>query len=186
MGENNNNGQNQAEGKAVEIKGTDMKWRMSGFLPWIEGKAGRPLKLIDKILGVVIILAFLFLFYVVLDANKYRMQVAIIEGERRVGVNPTAELLDFGDMSKGTTAVRTMTLQNGTFMPVYVMIWKTGSLAELVDITRREGGVEQNYFKLSPHTETKIDFTASMPASVQAGQGFSGRVYIFKVPTFGF
>lgn len=155
------------------------------MMPWIEKQAGRPLKTSDKVIGVILIICFLFVFYVVLDANKYGMQVLIIEGEGKVGVNPTSESLDFGDMSKGTTAVRVVTIKNGTFMPMQVMVWKMGSLSELVDISDKATGQEGNYFKLQPDTEMKVDFAASMPASVVPGQKFTGRVFIFKVPTFG-
>src|SRR3989344_9346822 len=66
---------------------------------------GEPLKMWEKIVGVILALVFLFVFYVVLDANKYRATVHVIEGQGRVGVNPTTELLDFGDLSPGTSAV---------------------------------------------------------------------------------
>ncbi len=175
------NTQNQPQNK-----GTDMKWRMSGMMPWVEKQAGRPLKTSDKVIGVILIICFLFVFYVVLDANKYRMQVLVIEGEGKVGVNPTSELLDFGDMSRGTESVRTVTMKNGTFMPMYVLVWKTGKLAELVDVTDKTSGEDASAFKLkSDDIEVKLDFTTRMPASAQIGDKYTGRVYIFKIPTFG-
>mgnify|MGYP001571902816 CR=1 FL=1 len=180
MEEIQNNSQNQPE-----KKGTWRNWRMSGMTPWIEKQAGRPLKTSDKVIGIILIVCFLFVFYVVLDANKYRMQVLVIEGEGKVGVNPTTELLDFGDMSRGTTAVRTVTINNGTISPMYVMIWKMGGLSELVDVSDKATGEAASAFKLKPNTEVKVDFSASMPASAEIGKEYSGRVFIFKVPTFG-
>ena len=53
------------------------------------------LRLIDKIVLAILLIVFLFAFYVTLDANKYRALVQVVEGEGRVGVNPTAEALDF-------------------------------------------------------------------------------------------
>lgn len=153
--------------------------------PWIEKQAGRPLKKSDKIIGVILIICFLFVFYVVLDANKYRMQVLVIEGEGKVGVNPTSELLDFGDMSRGTESVRTVTLNNGTFMPMYVLVWQRGGLSELVKVTDKNTGEGAKAFKLEPNTEVKIDFMARMPASAQIGDKYTGNVIIFKIPTFG-
>ena len=145
---------------------------------FLEKTAGRPLKKRDKILIGVLIVVFLFVFYVVLDANKYRAMVHVIEGEGKVGVNPTAEAIDFGDLSRGTSAVRRVDLKNGTFMPVYVMVFKTGGVSELMQI-------DQNYFKLAPHSETKIEFLVYMPASAEIDKTYSGRVYLFKIPTFG-
>jgi hypothetical protein len=137
-----------------------------------------PLKTYQKVVGIIILVVFLFVFYVVLDANKYRAMVRVISGEGRVGVNPTTEALDFGDLSRGTSAVRRVELRNGTFMPVFVMIWKTGEIASLVDVS-------QNYFTLEPRTDTKIEFSLFMPASAEIDKTYSGRVYLFKVPTFG-
>ena len=62
----------------------------------------------EKILAVVLIIIFLAVFYIALDANKYSAQVLVIEGEGRVGVNPTTERLDFGDLSRGTSAIPRM------------------------------------------------------------------------------
>jgi hypothetical protein len=130
------------------------------------------------VVGTILIIIFLFVFYVILDANKYAAQVRVIEGQAKVGVNPTAESLDFGDLSRGTSAVRRVNLENGTVMPIYVMIFKTGVIGDLMDINK-------NFFRLEPRSSTKIDFTTYMPASAEIGQEYRGRVYLFKVPTFG-
>ena len=144
----------------------------------VEKAAGRPLKRWDKILLVLIIIVFLFVFYVVLDANKYKAMVRVIEGEGKVGVNPTTESLDFGDLARGTSAVRRVDLQNGTFMPVYVMIWKIGGISDLMDI-------DKNNFKLNPNSGTKIEFATYIPASAVIDSNYTGRVFLFKIPTFG-
>ncbi len=154
-------------------------------MPWMEKQAGRPLKTSDKVIGIILVIIFLFVFYVVLDANKYKMQVVVIDGEGKVGVNPTTELLDFGDMSRGTESVRTVTLNNGTFMPVYVLVWQTGRLSEIVKVTDRNSGEPAQAFKLKSDTEVKLEFGARMPASAAIGDKYTGRVFIFKIPTFG-
>jgi len=171
--------------KPEEKKISPMTWRSAGMKSWVEKQAGRPLKTSDKVIGVILLVIFLFVFYVALDANKYAMQVLVIEGEGKVGVNPTQELLDFGDMSKGTTAVRTVTLQNGTFMPMKILVWQLGGITDLVDIAFKEDGRPYESFKLKPDTEVKLDFVANMPASVQPGTKYTGRVFILKIPTFG-
>ena len=161
-----------------EKKEESLRMRASGMSSWIEKKAGRPLKTKDKVLGIVLLVVFLFVFYVVLDANKYKALVNVIEGEGAVGVNPTSEALDFGDLARGTSAVRRVDINNGTFMPVYVMIWKVGSISDLVDIGK-------NNFRLAAHSEEKVEFTSYIPASGEVGRNYTGRVFLFKIPTFG-
>lgn len=149
------------------------KWRLT---KWLEHLAGRPLGFLDKIILWVLVILVVFLAYVSLDANKYAAMVRVIEGEGKVGVNPTDEALDFGDLSRGTAAVRRVTLNNGTPVPMYVVIFKTGSIRTLMKIDR-------NYFRLAPRQEVKIDFTTYMPASAEIGKTYDGRVYLFKIPT---
>ena len=147
------------------------------ILGWFGSDASRPLSWRQKVVSVIVIVIFLFIFYLVLDANKYRAVVKVIEGESLVGVNPTTEALDFGDLSKGVSAVRRVEIINGTAMPMYVMVFKTGSIADLIDINK-------NYFKLEAREQTKIEFTMFMPASAEINKIYRGRVYLFKIPTF--
>ncbi len=129
----------------------------------------------EKMLGVLLLAVFLFVFYVALDANKYSAQVRAIEGQGRVGVNPTGEKLDFGDLSPGTAAVRTVTLSNQTFFPVYVAVVRFGDISSLTKLN-------ENNFTLRPRDTKKLEFTVFMPASAEKGKTYSGRVYIFKIP----
>ena len=161
----------------VKMKNEKVKRRFSLGRFWQE-KTGEPFKTGEKIIAIVLVFVFLFVFYVSLDANKYRAQVRVIEGEGRVGVNPTTESLDFGDLSRGATVIRRVEIQNGTFMPVFVVVVKTGDIADLIDI-------DENYFELKPGEETKIEFTNFIPASAEVGRRYDGRIYLFKIPTFG-
>ena len=158
--------------------GLKASFRARWFSRWFEKQAGRPVKRSDKVIGVILLIVFLFVFYVMLDANKYRAMVNVIEGEGKVGVNPTANALDFGDLSRGTSAVRRVELKNGTFMPVYIMIFKIGSISDLMDVSK-------NYFRLAHGIDEKIEFTTYVPASAELGKNYTGRVFRFKVPTFG-
>src|SRR3989338_7519555 len=151
--------------------------RLAGsVMQWVEKTAGRPLKTKDKVIGVILIVIFVFIFYVVLDANKYRAMVHVIEGQGRVGVNPTAEAIVFGDLSRGTSAVRRVDLKNGTIMPMYVMVFKMGSISDLVNINR-------NFFRLKPGESEKIELEIYVPASAEIGKDYGGRVFLFKIPT---
>src|SRR3989338_243591 len=144
---------------------------------WWQNHVKQKLTRGEKIAAWVILVIFLLVFYITLDANKYAAQVRTIEGEGKVGVNPTTERLDFGDLSRGTSAVRTVTVKNGTIMPMYVVMVKTGSIADLVDINI-------NYLKLPRGAEQKIEFQTYIPASAAINATYKGRVYLFKIPTF--
>ncbi|MFH1111479.1 MAG: hypothetical protein V1712_00195 [Patescibacteria group bacterium] len=141
---------------------------------------GQPLSTTDKIILIIVAVLFLFVFYITLDANKYRATVRVISGEGKVGINPTNLVLDFGDLARGTSAVRRVEFTNGTFMPVYVMILKTGSIAGLMDIDE-----DMAAFRLAPRQTTKVEFLTYIPASAELDKTYQGRVYIFKIPTFG-
>jgi hypothetical protein len=142
---------------------------------WWERKTGEKLKLSEKIGGALFLLVFLFVFYITLDANKYAAQVKVVEGEGRVGVNPTSELLDFGDLSRGTQAVRTVTVSNESFMPFFVSAWRFGGISGLMDL-------DMNNFLLRKGTEEELNFNVYMPASAQTDRVYTGRVLVFKIP----
>ncbi len=129
----------------------------------------------NKLSLVILAVVFVFIFYLTLDANKYRAVVQVIDGEGQIGVNPTAEALDFGDLSRGSSAVRRVALTNGTGWPIYIVAFKTGNIRSLIDIN-------ENYFRLAPHSSTKIEFLTYIPASAKVGDKYQGRVYLFKVP----
>lgn len=145
---------------------------------WLEKLAGRPLKFSDKLMIGVLIIFFLFVFYIVLDANKYPALVHVIEGQGAVGVNPTSKALDFGDLSRGSSAVRRVKIENKTFMPMYIAAFKAGSIADLVKI-------DNNFYRMGAHAEEKMEFTLYMPASAVVDHDYTGRVFLFKIPTFG-
>ena len=133
---------------------------------------------LSKVWLTVFGVIFLIVFYIALDANKYRAQVRVIEGEGKVGVNPTTEKLDFGDLSRGTTGVRRVDIDNGTSIPMWIAIVKLGSISSLVQI-------DKNFFVLKPHTNERIEFGLYMPASGEVGSLYTGRVFIFRIPAPG-
>ena len=132
----------------------------------------------DKAFAVVAAIVVLFVFYIALDANKYRAEVRVVEGSGRVGVNPTTELLDFGDLSRGSSAVRRVTIENNTGLSLWIAIVRVGSITDLMR-------PDKNYFVLKPHTTETIEFTAYMPASGEVGATYTGRVFVFRVPMMG-
>lgn len=135
----------------------------------------KKLRLIDKIIIAVLLLVFLFAFYITLDANKYRALVRVVAGEGKIGVNPTDLALDFGDLSRGTSAVRRVAIENGTPLSLYVFAVRTGDIRTLIKL-------DKNYFKLPPRSSGKIEFSIYMPASAEIDRVYDGRVYLFKIP----
>lgn len=133
------------------------------------------LSVIEKIIYGIVLILFLFLFYITLDANKYRATVRAIEGKGKVGVNPTDEVLDFGDLSPGTSAVRKIDIQNKTFIPFYVIIVDTGKIS---DLTKKD----KNFFTVSKGKNEKVEFSIYMPASAPIDKTLNGKVYVFKIP----
>ena len=143
--------------------------------PDAEHKKTGKLTFMEKVFACFSLFVFLFVFYVTLDANKYEAQVRAMEGEGRVGVNPTSERLDFGDLSRGTAAMRTVTVTNDTFIPFFVSVVRIGAMRNLMD-------VEPNNFILRKGTEERIEFTTYMPASAEVYHMYTGRVFVFKIP----
>lgn len=133
--------------------------------------------LLQKIILGIVILPLLFVFYVSLDANKYKAYVKVVPGEGVVGVNPTDKALDFGDLSRGGRAVRKVTVANGTFMPMQIVVLEWGSIGDLMEINKSN-------FKLSGGENAEIEFSVYIPASAEIDRVYDGRVYLFKIPRF--
>ena len=107
-------------------------------------------------------------------ADKYSAVVKVQEEDKGVGVNPTTEELDFGDLPKGDNLMRFVTIENGGEMDVYVKIVKTGSISDLIAINK-------NDFVLSSGDSVKIELLLEMPISADK-EGYEGKVIIFKLP----
>ncbi len=142
---------------------------------WWEKTTGEPLKTYEKVIAVILIIVFLLVFYITLDANKFKATVHVVEGESVIGLNPTTEKLDFGDLSRGTSAVRRVEVKNDIPLSTYVVMVKTGSISSLIDISK-------NFFKLKPREETKIEYSVYMPASAEINKTYDGKIYLFKIP----
>ncbi len=134
----------------------------------------RETPLIKKIIwGLVVLILFVALIQISV-ADKYSAQVLVIEGEKKVGVNPTAEKLDFGDLSADTTAARFITLNAGG-IDTYIFVWKFGSIAELIKL-------DKNNFTIKKGQTEKLEFSLYMPPSAPIGNKYTGYVWIFKIP----
>ncbi len=133
---------------------------------------------IGKIIAyIVVVLVLLFALVQYFNAAKYQALVQVIK-EDRVGVNPTGERLDFGDLPRNKDAVRTVTLEDKSPYKAksYIMIWKYGDIAQLMK-------VDYNNFTLNPGETKKIEFSVHIPDSADY-RYYRGHVIIFQLPKF--
>ncbi len=136
----------------------------------------KPIGIIKITVYVLIAIAIIAVGAQIVVADKYQAQVIVIEGEQKVGVNPTTESLDFGDLSGDTSAVRRINLK-AAGMDTFVHISKFGEIGELIKVS-------ENNFILEKGDEKKIELTMYMPPSAPANKKYAGQVWVFKLPKF--
>lgn len=124
---------------------------------------------------VVVMVVVWFVGVQLMAAERYSAVVNVVEGVDKVGVNPTADRLDFGDLSRDTGASRFVTLQNNGKVSKQIWIVKTGGIAELMKIDKG------SWFALKPGEQAKIEFNVKIPSSAPY-EKFQGNVIIFKWP----
>jgi len=129
---------------------------------------------IKKILIIIGAIITLVIVIQIVNAAKYKMVVNVVEGENIMGINPLADKLDFGDLSRDNGMTRYITLKSGGGTPTYIMIWKFGEIADLVKVNK-------NYFILNPGEEIKLAFEINIPPSAEFKK-YSGWTIIFRLP----
>lgn len=110
----------------------------------------------------------------VIGAVKYEMLVNVVEGKNVIGINPTTEKLDFGDLSRAGVMTRFITLKSDGENSAYILVWKFGEIAELVSLNK-------NYFILGPGEEERLSFKLQVPASAEVRK-YEGGVWVFRLP----
>jgi len=126
-----------------------------------------------RVILVLILLVLVVIAVQIINAAKYSALVQVIK-EDRIGVNPTGERLDFGDLPHNKDAVRTVSLSSGGDTASYIIIWKFGDISDFIKISK-------NYFTLAPHTMEQLEFTAHIPNSADY-KYYKGTVVIFQIP----
>lgn len=130
-----------------------------------------------KITLLVIVAIFVLLVVVqIVNAAKYKMVVNVVEGENIMGINPLADKLDFGDLSRNNGMTRYVTLKSGGGVSTYIAVLKFGEISDLVK-------VDKNYFTLEPGEEVKLAFEINIPPSAEIKQ-YGGWTIIFRLPKF--
>jgi len=132
------------------------------------------MSVLKKILIVIGAILVLLIVIQVVNAAKYKMVVNVVEGENIMGVNPLADKLDFGDLSRNNGMTRYVTMKSEGGISTYVVVWKLGGIADLVKLNK-------NYFTLEPGEEVKLAFEINIPPSAPIEQ-YSGWTVIFRLP----
>ncbi len=127
-----------------------------------------------KILLVIAAIIVLIIVVQVVNAAKYKMVVNVVEGENIMGINPLADKLDFGDLSRNNGMTRYVTMKSSGSISTYVIVWKLGGITDLVKLS-------ENFFTLKPGEEVKLAFEIQIPPSAEIKQ-YSGWVWIFRLP----
>jgi len=130
--------------------------------------------MIKKIIYIIIAIVLFIAVVQILVADRYKAVVQVIEDENKIGVNPTADKLDFGDLSKNTGATRYVSIENNGKYKIYIITWKFGNIAELIKVSR-------NYFTLNSGEKERLAFEMYMPVSADKDK-YSGWVWVFKLP----
>ena len=130
-------------------------------------------KTLKIIIWLIVVVIGIFLAIQYINAAKYPALVQVIK-EDRIGVNPTGDALDFGDLPRNRSAVRTVELKSDGNTASYIIIWKFGDISDLVKL-------DKNYFTLSGHTTEKVEFRIFVPNSAEY-RYYRGKVIIFQIP----
>lgn len=140
-----------------------------------EIKRKKPVKSIFKKI-VLAVFGVLILIVVVqfINAAKYKMVVNVVAEENVLGVNPLADKLDFGDLSRNSGMTRYVTLKSDGGISTYIAVLKFGEISDLVK-------ADKEFFVLKPKEEVKLAFEIYVPPSAPVKK-YSGWAVIFRVP----
>lgn len=107
----------------------------------------------------------------------YSAQVVVlpapVDNEISIGLNPTTERLDFGDLPQGLTQSRFVTLENGR-IPTRVTIVIYGGIRDFIS-------VDDAFFIMDPNETRRVQFDIAPPFNAEIKK-HTGRVVIVRTP----
>ena len=128
-------------------------------------------------LKIIIIVIVVFIIWAVavqiMAAERYDAVVNVIS-ENKFGINPTDEVLDFGDLSSEEGVTRLIKINNDSDKERYVMMITYGEIFGMIDVS------EKNLVIKSGETKD-IEFELVVPLSAEIKQ-YKGKVMIFRWP----
>ncbi len=129
-----------------------------------------------KLAGAFLLIFISWLFFLqYLVAEKYAASVRVIEQNEQVKANINATGLDYGELSKGNSSTRFITLENNGGSSFYIIIFKVGNIGNLLT-------ADKNNFVLSPGKIEKVEFLLEVPKETDK-KTYQGKIVIFKIPT---
>jgi hypothetical protein len=140
-------------------------------------ESGEKKKKLSKAKIILIIIALVIIWFIAVQliaAEKYDMVVNIKEEENIMGINPLADKLDFGDLSRNLGSSRIVTLKNDSGSDRYILIWMRGEISDMVELNK-------NNFTLKSGEEVKLEFRVQVPPSAEV-KIYEGKASIFKWP----
>jgi len=123
---------------------------------------------------VGILFVILFVAVEIGSTQSFSVEVVVVPEEDFVGLNPTTESLDFGDMSNGTAQARYLNLSNEGSLPTRVSVIVTGDVRDFVKVS-------DAFFTMDPGDSTRVEFTLVVPATVPEKK-YTGRVLVLRTP----
>lgn len=134
---------------------------------FIEGKLNKAI--------LIISLFILWLLAVqLLTADRYLAVANVVKEEGKVGINPLGYNLDFGDLSRNTSAKRLIKLNNRGRFRVFIAGFRLGEISELMEVNK-------NFFILLPGQSEEIEYTIKIPPSAPI-KLYKGYAIIVKIP----
>ena len=137
-------------------------------------RLGRPrlTRLRLAVLGVVLVLLFLWGAVAVSSTSIYSAQVVVVESGS-IGIPPPNDL-DFGDLPSGAAAEKKIAFENNGRVPTGVVILESGGIRDLLQ-------VGDAFFTLDPGDDREITFTLEPPPSASQKK-YSGKVIVIRAP----
>ncbi len=127
--------------------------------------------------AAVLLVAFFAVLFIAFEARATEIisvEVTIIPESSSVGVNPTTERLDFGDMSPGSSQTRHISLENNGLVPTRVAIIILGDVGGFIKLSK-------NSVTLGRGDATQVDLLLTVPQSASVKR-YSGRVLVLRFP----
>lgn len=123
-----------------------------------------------------LLLLALFVLFEWRSTITYSAQVLVLErtDELIIGLNPTTERIDFGDLTQGSSQVRPLVLENNGFLPFRFTIITTGSISQFMSVS-------DAFFTLHPGETKNVDFILVLPPNAEPRM-YTGQVFVLRVP----
>lgn len=128
------------------------------------------------ILGVILVILVIAVFFFVRSSNIYSTQAVAVEAGSSIGMAPFTDRVDFGDVPLGVNVSKTIILANNGNNDNSVKVYILGSISQLVK------PMPGYSFDIKSGESVDLVLQLTMPASAPVGKKFSGRIIILRLP----